>query len=488
MDVICEVRVLDCDGQLSIEGNRGLKFRLKRDDSTEEGKTNCCSCFRKQRRSIPFKISAADIVGAVRNDSDLEIWYMPQSQGEHGPRRRLMVTPTISLGSEAEAQQAQRALRALGWGGRSEPPRFAVVINPASGSHRGRKVWEEIEPLFRSAAGAACSVRESSRRGGIGEIVRGLDPRGVDAIVLVGGDGTVHEAVQGLLDRPDWEAAAAVPLVQVPAGSGNALCASLRLTGAWHAAYAALKGNTRPMDAATVLAPNQPRRFSFLSLTTGLLANLDIGTEHLRWMGELRFTLGGLYEILAARTNRTRVTFLPLESAGRVQAAPAEAIGATSGGLEGPPCPVLQQLGRSYDTSDASFFSRVHDGPPAGWQQLPDEPLQLIVAANMPWLATSSHVLPTAELSDGAYTLMWTTKASRLQGLDCMAKMEKGEHTNLPFVHTAKVAAMIFEPLDVKASLVCDGEPLVCCPTYLEIHRGLLTVLNDPHVNQPSNE
>jgi hypothetical protein len=50
------------------------------------------------------------------------------------------------------------------------------------------------------------------------------------------------------------------------------------------------------MDAATVLQEPNKRTFSFLTLTTGLLANLDYGTNHLRWMGELRFTLGAICE------------------------------------------------------------------------------------------------------------------------------------------------------------------------------------------------
>lgn len=34
------------------------------------------------------------------------------------------------------------------------------------------------------------------------------------------------------------------------------------------------------------------RNFSYMSQTTGLMADLDIGTEHLRWMGDARFVYG----------------------------------------------------------------------------------------------------------------------------------------------------------------------------------------------------
>lgn len=36
------------------------------------------------------------------------------------------------------------------------------------------------------------------------------------------------------------------------------------------------------------------KRISFMSQTIGLMADVDIETEHLRWMGDLRFVLGFL--------------------------------------------------------------------------------------------------------------------------------------------------------------------------------------------------
>ena len=48
---------------------------------------------------------------------------------------------------------------------------------------------------------------------------------------------------------------------------------------------------------------NNKRTVSFMSQALGLMADLDLGTEHLRWMGDVRFMLGFLYgsELLHAR-------------------------------------------------------------------------------------------------------------------------------------------------------------------------------------------
>lgn len=42
------------------------------------------------------------------------------------------------------------------------------------------------------------------------------------------------------------------------------------------------------------LTQNGKRTLSFMSQVVGLIADLDIGTDHLRWMGEARFTYGFL--------------------------------------------------------------------------------------------------------------------------------------------------------------------------------------------------
>jgi len=43
------------------------------------------------------------------------------------------------------------------------------------------------------------------------------------------------------------------------------------------------KKREAPMDVFSVLQPPHARRYAFLSITFGFIANLDIGTEHLRW-------------------------------------------------------------------------------------------------------------------------------------------------------------------------------------------------------------
>ena len=52
-------------------------------------------------------------------------------------------------------------------------------------------------------------------------------------------------------------------------------------------------GQPMKVDLFSFTQGNQ-KRISFMSQTVGLLADVDIETEHLRWMGDLRFIWGFL--------------------------------------------------------------------------------------------------------------------------------------------------------------------------------------------------
>ena len=72
------------------------------------------------------------------------------------------------------------------------------VVNPASANGSTGKRWPE---LARRAAQAGLNAPTlmSERPGGVTELARQAAAEGVSLVVAVGGDGTVHEAANGLL-------------------------------------------------------------------------------------------------------------------------------------------------------------------------------------------------------------------------------------------------------------------------------------------------
>ena len=92
------------------------------------------------------------------------------------------------------------------------------VVNPASHSGKGMKLWKRVKGLL-SDQGISHEVRFSKKQGDIARIVRTLTsslPKGQErTLVILGGDGTVNEALQGLV-HPER-----VRLGYIPTGSGN---------------------------------------------------------------------------------------------------------------------------------------------------------------------------------------------------------------------------------------------------------------------------
>ncbi|CBQ71300.1 related to LCB5-sphingolipid long chain base kinase [Sporisorium reilianum SRZ2] len=236
--------------------------------------------------------------------------------------------------------------------------RVKVLVNPAGGLGKGRQLFESRARPILEAAGCKLDVTITTHRMHGVEVARELKVQDHDAVAIVSGDGLWHEVLNGFAARPDAAQAFALPLAPIPTGSGNAI--SINLLGAQQGFSLALaclniiKG--RPMkldllsitqpasafppgvpvpgqpltgslgkrggarakrqatlngslsqsargseDVATLIdAPSKPfvQYYSFLSQAIGILADLDLGTEHLRALGDTRFAIGYATSVL----------------------------------------------------------------------------------------------------------------------------------------------------------------------------------------------
>ena len=90
----------------------------------------------------------------------------------------------------------------------------------------------------------------------------------------------------------------------IPGGSANGLVkAVLDFAGEEYsienAAFVSAKGRTTRMDLTEIEAEYEKHKiYSFLSTFWGVIADCDINSEVLRWMGSARFTVWGVYRVL----------------------------------------------------------------------------------------------------------------------------------------------------------------------------------------------
>lgn len=85
-------------------------------------------------------------------------------------------------------------------------------------------------------------------------IVKNLDLDAYSAIISVGGDGTCHEVVNGILRRSDKKK---LPICFLPGGTGNDQCGALGLDDMETGLDYVVKGHTFKMDIFKALLDHE---------------------------------------------------------------------------------------------------------------------------------------------------------------------------------------------------------------------------------------
>ena len=129
---------------------------------------------------------------------------------------------------------------------------LTVIVNPHAGT---RHVGEEIPELERTLRSRGLDYRllRTAGRGDAARFARQALGEGSRFLVAVGGDGTVHEVVNGMLDRDGTTVAEEPVLGVVAAGSGCDFIRTFGLPGDASRACLHLVGdNTYPLDIGKV--------------------------------------------------------------------------------------------------------------------------------------------------------------------------------------------------------------------------------------------
>jgi YegS/Rv2252/BmrU family lipid kinase len=126
-----------------------------------------------------------------------------------------------------------------------------VIFNPAAAYGRAHKLWPRIAGALREAVGPY-ELAETARAGHARELARGVAKNGTRLVVAIGGDGTISETIDGLLDGngavPDG-----VEFGLVAIGTGNDYRRSLGLADDFLADIARLGGaRERALDVGRV--------------------------------------------------------------------------------------------------------------------------------------------------------------------------------------------------------------------------------------------
>jgi diacylglycerol kinase (ATP) len=194
-----------------------------------------------------------------------------------------------------------------------------LVANPIAG--RGR---DGVLTRLRGALdrlGVAHDLVLTERAGDAVALTRAaVEQDGVRFVVAVGGDGTVHEVVNGLVDPVRGARADGLVLGVVPAGSGCDFARSFGLAGSAEELASRLTGpRVRPLDVGTVelTGPDGAQRHvcfaNIAEVGYGAIV-VDVARRYPRWLGSVRYLFG---VFAAARRLRALPLKVETENAAR---------------------------------------------------------------------------------------------------------------------------------------------------------------------------
>jgi diacylglycerol kinase (ATP) len=294
-------------------------------------------------------------------------------------------------------------------------------VNPAAGRGRGDRDVAAVVAALRSAGLDVTEIRAPGPAAA-GAACAAAVAGGVDALVAVGGDGTVHLAVQAV-------AGTSTALGIIPAGTGNDFAAALGvppdpLRAAEALAARLLGGGPVAVDAVrTTRADGGPDHWWACVLASGFDSAVNERANRMRWpRGPRRYDLAILAELARLRPLDYRLT------------------------LDG----VAQEL-RGV----------------------------LVAVGNTDSYGGALRMCPAADPADGLLDVTVVGPVSRFQLMRVKPRVYTGMHVDHPLVSTYRAAEVRIESPGVTA--YADGERLGPLPLTLTCVPGALTVLAPGH-------
>ncbi|KAK3728846.1 hypothetical protein QZH41_020228 [Actinostola sp. cb2023] len=175
-----------------------------------------------------------------------------------------------------------------------KPRKYTVFFNATAGNGNAEKLFtRNAEPILH-LAGLDVTIIKTDYEGQIKTLMQYIDPT-IDGIIVAGGDGTLLEAVTGLLRRPDQEQLSHIPFGVIPIGSKNSFyqkmfgrnkVAQAREIG--QATMAIVKGDTCHADVMEIKGQEGRSTFAVSSIHWGAFRDAAVSYDKYWWSGPFR--------------------------------------------------------------------------------------------------------------------------------------------------------------------------------------------------------
>jgi len=170
--------------------------------------------------------------------------------------------------------------------------KFIVIVNPFSGKKQGSEIFNKIKKKFDSK-NIDLNLITTEFPGHAEKIIKDYNLENYNGILIIGGDGTFHEIVNGVFNRRDKKK---IPIGIIPGGTGNSFMLDLGITEPNVAVDKILMKKTRFIDVIK-LNMGQTVKYSINLVGWGMITDIGFTAENLRWMGNARYTISAIIQI-----------------------------------------------------------------------------------------------------------------------------------------------------------------------------------------------
>lgn len=302
-----------------------------------------------------------------------------------------------------------------------------AIVNPVAGSGRVERLWPTLKSRLQ-AKSRDLSVLQTSAPKEATDLTRSALRAGAERIVSVGGDGTLHEVVNGFFDEDGVRLSSSACITPIPCGTGTDFRRALNVPFG--------------VEASSLLGQKRRRSIDLLRVGYTSVSGQTV------WCYAVNITSFGLSSHVARHVNQDPNAWLP----GSVRYFGAILRAVWSHRL----VPVRLTLDQSLiDTS----------------------PIRLVAVANGHTFGGGIRIAPAARLNDGRLSVTILDDTSIVYFLRHLPRFYRGTHPSLEGVTTLEGRAMTAQPLtDVPVWLEADGEVLGRLPVQVEIVPNALQV------------
>lgn len=292
-----------------------------------------------------------------------------------------------------------------------------LFINPAAGRGRAGKRLGRITELL-TAAGIAAHVVTSSAVRDLENQVRRHASAGADRIIVVGGDGSIHEAVNGVLGT-----GANTALGVIPSGTGNDFAKAAGIPVDWEAAAALL--------ADRIASNATPRAIDAARMNERYFANgvgIGFDAKVTRLARDYRWPIGDLVYLFA----------------------------------------IFRAMADGIATPKLSIRSGAFEF---------EGPVTLANVSNGAWIGGMFHIAPIARNDDGKLELLIVDPVSRRRIIALLPRLIQGKHMGereITHLTIKRVSIVSHEP--TPSHLDGEVQPLAC-EFNIEVLPGALRLL-----------